>query len=239
MELNGKHITKVEFTVFRTYPQIHIHTGDNEIHSVDPMAIASWMELLGYAEPQEALEAILEAAIKRAEPEPDWDDNGTNVWTEAYTLLQHREAVREAEAFRAMEEGTRDDPRSPKLRSTLAAYRAVHEPVDGGECVMDRCRRKARDTMGLPEPSRKCGPTNRISLRASMAPMVASAEEPDEDKRKLGEVIEQCKSLISPNTQAFLHQLAGNAKDPFVEPEPEPDPDEPLRDIFKKYGGQG
>ena len=236
---------------------IHLENLEEGVHhAIHVGAVASWSELLGYADPVETLEAILKVREEELEPEPDWSRGGENVWTDAYTLLRHREQAREAEAFRAREEGTQDDPRSPLLRSTLAAYKAVHEPVGDGECVMDRCRRTARERMGLPEPSRKAGSnsrgknvaTERGKARAteriraggrSVGPGAkAVAEELDPNRLKIREAVDLCEDLIGPSTHRFLHSLTDNEEDPLAEPEPTPDSDEPLRDIFQKYGGQ-
>lgn len=244
MELAGKTISSTEFVVNRGQPQIHIYLDDGSIHAMDPAAIASWSELLGYDDPEEALEAILQVRVNVSEPEPDHDNGGEGVWTDPYVLLGRRERAREAEFSRARAEGKRDDPRSPRLRSTVAAHNAVHKPVDGGECAMDRCRRASRGRMALPEPSRRPGSDsrerNKTRVRRNGVGPGAKAvvEDTDPDRQKLREVVDQCGDLIQPDVKAFLHMVSGNTEDPMKEPEPEPPTAEEQADqVMRKYGG--
>lgn len=249
MELNGKRVVSAEFVADTKHPQIHIHVDDGSVHAMDPAAIASWSELLGYDDPAETLEAILQARVNRSEPEPDDENGGENVWTEPYILLGHRERAREDEYEKAVYEGARDDPRSPRLRSTIAAHNAVHRPVDDGECAMDRCRRASRDRMVLPEPSKKCGADSRVRDKVTGSDRVlgtgigpgakAVVEDVDPDRQKLREVVDQFADLIQPNIKEFLHSTTGNAVDPMKEPEPEPPTREEEADaVMEKYGGQ-
>lgn len=183
-------------------------------------AIASWSEMLGYADPAEALAAIISEQDQRDEDNPVRDP-----FAEVYQLLTHREKAREAEAATAQREGKRDDPRSPRLRAAFAAYHAVHEPVNGGDCVMDRCRNEARTRLNLAAPSRKAG--------AGLRSVSAKTRRQDE----LAQVVEQVAPQIQQLRAEFLHQLTGNRDDPLAETEPEPESMDPVTALFKKYGG--
>lgn len=190
--------------------------GEQIDHFIEMPALATWGELLGYSHPDEVLAAILSAG-----PEPDPDpETGKNVWTDAYTLLTAREKAREDEAQAAVEQGTRDDPRSPKLRASLAAYNAVHQPINGDECAMDRTRRAAREALGCPEPSAKCGALSRGQTYA-----VASVQS-------------ETGSILTPETlehlgkvrSHFLHSLTGRTEEdnPIGDTPPPPEPDNPI-----------
>lgn len=182
------------------------------------------MELLGYADPVEALEATIHV-LRNGEPEHD-PVTGKNAWTDAFTLLAHREKAREAEAERATEEGTADDPRSPLLRSALAAYRAVHEPIGGGECAMDRCRREARRTLGVAEPSRKTSVAG-LARDATISP--SGEAEDAEVRQKATEALGPYCGEISRCAREFLHAVTENSRDHMkaVLPEVTPMPEEP------------
>lgn len=183
-------------------------------------AIASFSEMLGYADPAEALAAIVAEQDQRDEGNPVRDP-----FAEVQQLLAHREKAREEEAVTAQREGKRDDPRSPRLRAAFAAYHAVHEPVDDGDCVMDRCRNEARGRLNLAAPSRKAG--------AGLRSVSAKTRQQDE----LAQVVEQVAPQIQQLRAEFLHQLTGNRDDPLAETEPEPEPVDPVASLFKKYGG--
>lgn len=189
--------------------------GEQIDHFIEMPALATWGELLGYDSPDETLAAILSAG-----PEPDPDpETGKNVWTDAYTLLTAREQAREDEAKRAKDEGTRDDPRSPHLRATLAAYNAVHRPISDGECALDRCRRAAREALGCPEPSAKCGATSRGAI-----PQVLDTSS------ETGSVLtEECLQFLGKARSYFLHSLVGTDDDnPIGDTPPPPGPDNPI-----------
>lgn len=207
--------------------------GPGEIHEVPLEALATYAELLGYSCPYETLDALLHMS-EHGEPEPD-PETGENVWTDSYTLLAHRENAREMEFIQAQEEGRQDDPRSPELRSTLAAYNAVHIPVDNGECVMDRCRRSARSRLGLKDPSTKAGSGSRImSTRPASR---ATSQAPDLQAMFQG-VVEPRLGVVEKSRRQFLASLNGRPEDP-LEPEPEEveEPMDPVQETMHKYGG--
>lgn len=197
---------------------------DHSISLVPFEAVASWSELLGSADPAEVAEAI-EHVSAHGEPE--------GVWADAYAILTHREQAREAEALRAHEEGTAEDPRSPALRSALAAYRAVHVPITAdGDCLADLCRRSVRDQLGVSEPPRRRGSASR-----SVAPQI------DTDHQGgtaiLADALRGHESELLGCTQRFLHSLTGGEEDPLTPDDPAPpvsdDPDDPLADLRRKY----
>lgn len=202
------------------------------IREIDVEALASWSELLGVDDMSEVLEAIIYVQ-DHGEPEP-CPETGDNVWTDSFTLLQAREQAREGEAVIALEEGLGEDPRSPLLRSTLAAYNAVHQPIDGGECVMDRCRRAARERLGITrEPSRKTGAVSRMTTHK--APVGGA---PDDIRQVLAEIqgdVESCR-------REFLHSLAGSSENPLrdtasSQAEHTPEEVDPFAATMRKYGG--
>ena len=204
------------------------------IREIPLEAIASYGELLGYADPMEALEAIIHIQ-DHGEPDP-CPETGENVWTDAYTLLSHREEEREKEAVNAKREGTADDPRSPKLRSALAAYNAVHVPIGGGECVMDRCRREARGRLGIPDATVKPGAGSRMAPARLVSRMVSV--------KPLRETLleDAVQSRLDEVTRArtnFLHGLTSMPDNPLEEEEaPGPaDTEDPLQTVMDKYGG--
>lgn len=204
---------------------------DESTHLIPLEAVASWSELLGISDPAEVAAAV-EYVATHGEPDPD-PETQANVWTDAYQLLSHREQAREAEASRAVAEGSRDDPRSPQLRAAFAAYEAVHQPIDGGECVMDRCRRSVRDQLGIAEPTRK----RSVATRA-MPPSIAEVEA-DPDTQALAEVLRGHEDELLRCTKEFLHSLTDFDSDP-LDPAPAPAPaneDEPISALRQKYGG--
>lgn len=213
-----------------------IDEGDH-IREIPLEAISSYGELLGYSCPRETVEAIL-AIVENGEPDPD-PETGDNVWTDSYTLLSFREQQREDEAFRAIEDGTSADPRSPKLRSTLAATAAVHRPVDDGECVMDRCRRAARERMGLPDPSSALKASSRIASRVAPLRMFTVASRKTRFQEKLESVLQESTGRVAELRQEFLHGLTTYDVDPLASAGPEPEEVDPVRDVLAKYGQGG
>lgn len=210
--------------------KIIIDKGDR-IQEIPIDALGSYSELLGYSCPRETLEAILDV-IEVEEPEPD-PETGENVWTDSYTLLTYREQEREREAFQAVESGTAADPRTPQLRSTMAATNAVHRPIDGGECALDRCRRTARDRMGLAEPTKKAKASSRVmTFRAFSEP-----EEKTQFQEDLESVLGQVTPQIDDARRRFLHGLTGNSRDPLEPEVVETPPSDPVELTLQKYGG--
>lgn len=196
--------------------------GVEHVREIPVQAMASFSELLGYADLTEALEAII------TEQDTRGDDSPQDAFAEAYHLLTHRERAREDEAAKAKDEGTRDDPRSPRLRAAFAARRAVHEPVDGGPCVMDRCRAEARAKLKVPAPSRNSG--------AGLRSVAAKTKRRDE----LAQVVSQVAPQVERLRGEFLHHLTGRNDDPLAEVTAEQvEPVDPVQAIFQKYqGGQ-
>lgn len=206
-------------------------TGKGEGTLAIPLeAVAVEGELLGYADMGESLAAIIHKLTYETERSAD-PKTGHNVWTDAFTLLTRREQAREQEAARARQEGTRDDPRSPKLRSALAAYNAVHQPIDGGECAMDRCRRAAREEMQLPEPSGRCGATTRGAVPSIV----------DTVSETGATFTPESLEFLSKIRSRFLHSLVGPDDDnPIGDTPPPPEPENPILsadELMQKFGG--
>lgn len=202
-------------------------------------ALASWSELLGYADPADTLEAIIHTQ-DHGEPETD-QASGENVWTLAYSLLTFREQRREATARTFEAEGRRSNPQSQIGSSAMSAFQAVHMPVDGGECTMDRCRRAARDRLGVKHPEKKCGVTTRFSVTTS------DMTHQDQDILDCIELVSPCMKTVDWYRRKFLHDCAGSDVDPLerlvtdVEPDyvqqVKADFEDPLDKAFHLYGG--
>lgn len=207
-----------------------IDSGDH-IREIPLEAISSYGELLGYSCPRETVEAILDI-VENGEPDPD-PETGDNVWTDSYTLLTHREKAREDEAFRAIEDGTSADPRSPLLRSTLVATAAVHRRVNDGECPMDRCRRAARERLDLPEPSTKAGASSRLMSFSA----ISKTPKKTVFQSKLEDVLSGAEGEIADLRRGFLHGLTSNEIDPLASAGPEPEEVDPVQSTLEKYGG--
>lgn len=200
--------------------------GDQEGHMVPLAAIASWRELLGYDDPIEALEAILRVQ-DFGEPDP-CPETGRNAFTDCYTVLEQREHAREAEAEAAVDEG--DDPDMILTLSSAAAYNETHVPINGGECLFDRVRRQARDEMGLPHPSRKCGESSRLEppVMGEKPTRLMRVFQPAQSRRAmLMEALEGQEEELLRCTQQFLHLASGHERDELAPPEPEPGPTAP------------
>lgn len=221
-ERNGRHYIVIQDPPDPNNPDV------TNIRDIDVQALASWSELLGIEDLEEVLEAIIEVQ-DRVEPEPD-PVTGDNVWTDPYTLLSAREQAREQEARRALEEGTQEDPRSPLLRASLAAYNVVHQPIDGGECAMDRCRRAARERLGIAwEPSKRTGPASRLMTHTPPT-------------GRSGSRLEGLRDVVELYRREFLHDLAGGGENPLrdttpLEPAYTVEEDDPFAATMRKYGG--
>ena len=201
--------------------------GGEHVRQIAVAALASWSELLGVDDLDEVLDIITHVQ-DHGEPEPD-PVTGENVWTDAYTLLARREQSRETEVIKAREEGTQDDPRSPELRAAMAAYNAVHQPIDDGECAMDRCRRHARERLGIGgDPRVKCGAGSRLMTHR---PSVRG-----------GGPLEGLVGHVELVRRQFLHDLVGTSENPLRDTTP-PDVEhtveelDPFAATMRKYGG--
>lgn len=200
----------------------------DHVREIPLFALASYSELLGYADPFDTLDAILHIQ-DHGEPEPD-PVTGENVWAEPYTLLTHREHQRLEGYKQAIKEGTANDPRSPALRAALAARDAVHTPVNGGDCVMDRCRANVRRRLGVKEPQHNAGAATRGLTQRSTSLAAVGASKQSAVARVIGPHLEK----LPVYRNQFLAMLTPEEDDPFT-PEPEPEPD-PLGRLFDKYG---
>lgn len=201
-------------------------------------ALATYSELLGIEDPVEVLEALYQAR-NHEEPEPD-PVTRENVWTDAYALLSKREQERENAARQALQEGTRDDPRSPQLRASLAAFHAVHVPIDGGECALDRCRRRTRERLGIElEPKKKPAAMSR-SMTRTLSTLKLKSEE-DEPLNHVAKEILPLREQIEFHRREFLHELAGASDvNPLrdttpLEPDYTPEEADPFAAVMRKY----
>lgn len=185
-------------------------------------------ELLGYEDMGESLEAIINKLQHGTEPNPD-PETGENAWTEAFSLLTMREQERE-DAAREVQKHEGYTEHQVQVASAQMAYRAVHEPINGGECALDRCRRAAREKMSAPEPTRKCG----VESRGQAAQVLnneteAGAAFTRESLEYLGKV-----------RSAFLHSLVGTDDDnPLGDTPPPPEPENTIQtadQLLQKYG---
>lgn len=218
-------------------PALVIQEARDHDRTIPLSAIAAFRELLGYDDPVEAIEAIVHC-IETDEPPID-AETGENVWSQPYRVLEAREYAREAAAVEAENEYC--DKAEIIARSEKAAYTAVHEPIDGGECLMDRCRRAARDALGCAEPSRKCGAETRT--QAAVMPekpsRLARVFQPEQSRRAmLHESIEANLQVLRECTQTFLHDLSDHDPDydPLADPKPERPQPPTLDEIKQKHG---
>lgn len=190
---------------------------------IDPDALASYAELLGYTDAVDVLEALLRI-IDNGSPEPD-PVTGENAWTELYAILRHREEARETEAIKAKAEGKRDDPRSPSLRGALAARRAVMEPLNAiseGESLLSQSRAKTRAGFGCANPRKQSISARGQGMKATQAGDCeeapgCSARMCEEDRGKAVAAIEGLLPELTERRARFLHKLTSNAEDPLAE----------------------
>lgn len=227
-----------------------VHPDGNPAVGRDiPLAmIASWRELLGIDDPVEVVEAIIQV-MDTGEPAPD-DTTGAHHFTNPIALLTAREEAREAAAKHALQQGT-SLPSGVRTRAANAAYRAVHQKIDGGECAMDRCRRDSRAALGIKEPSKICGVTSRhVAPEVKAVPTVLTIEahghtlpaagpltKPDQSKVRITEALAGLEDELLIWGQVFLHGLAG-AGDDVLSDAPEPPATLPTaEDLIAAYGG--
>lgn len=205
-----------------------------------PLALfASVREMLGIDDMGEVFEAIMHIS-DNGEPEHD-PVTGENVWTDAYQLLRRREESREDAAVEVEEhEGHTDH--QVQVAAAQMAHRAVHEPINGGECAMDRCRREARGKLGLPDPSRKCGEESRIKPAPAPdpQPQMMRMMRPAGGKAQVADLLADEADELLACAQRFLHQLSGHDDDRVTPPESEPEPQArrlTADELIQKYGG--
>lgn len=211
---------------------------DDTRHVIDPNAIASWSKLLGYQDVVDTVDAILHVA-RNGEP-PACPITGENAWTEDYLALQHVETAREDEAIKAVEEGTRDDPRSPRLRATLAARKANLEPFGAtseSDSLLARTQKKARIKLGVLDPIAPPTSARGKRLSAKERPQtkacnVRSRALCDEGRRKVKECLEPALESLAIQQEKFCHSLTPYQEDPLASPDATAaDGPEPLTDV--------
>lgn len=209
-----------------------VQPGHHESWTVPIGTIAFHGELLGYADPAEALEAVIHI-LRHGTPDAD-PVTGKNVFTDAFTLLARREQCREDAAVEAAKcDGATSD--TVRAESSTAAYNAVHQkPAGGGDCAMDACRREARRQIGLKEPSVACGEETRVTepVVSRMMGRMTMSRDPDPDaefKAAVSEALAPYTGEMAHSTREWLHELTDTEGDPLDEhvPEPTPTPEPP------------
>jgi hypothetical protein len=198
-------------------------------HHIDLAAIPEIREMLGIDDLQEVLDAVLHL-LKHGEPPHD-PVTGQNVWTEPYMLLTIRERAREDAARRARLK--RLPEAEVREAANTAAYHAVHTPIDGGDCAMDRCRKEARRKLGIPDPKQAAGVRTRVDR-----PLPPKTSNPDPGKAKALSLLAEETAYLHGRTQRWLHGLVDDGRpDPVHPPAPEsPAPELPTpRETIKKY----
>ena len=198
-------------------------------------AVASTAEQLGYDDVIDAAQAVSMIARRK---DREYTSEGEHFLSEVFQVLAYREEVREAEAIRAKQEGTRDDPRSPALRGALAARRALLDLTGAhtdSESLLAKCQQRARQQIGLPEPSKppsivrgaftcgdgSCGNDVRGYFNQS-------------DREKLRQLLEPKLDKLRKRRAEFCHGLTSNEANPLEEDTP---PEQPpsLEDITARY----
>lgn len=211
-------------------------TEEGRIREIPLAAIGSYGELLGYSCPWETIDALIKMQDTQ-EPEPD-PETGENVWTDSFYLLKHRETARDKAYFQAEEEGTAVIPQSPTLRSSMAAYNTVHQKIEGGDCVMDRCRASARKKLGLDAPTQNAGVSSRLRSKGfGIKKVTAKTELQTEIEDAVTPHLDKIPGL----RESFLSELTPFRGNPFAETVEEvPETSEPrnfIAEMEAKYGG--
>lgn len=206
--------------------------------------LAARSELLGISDVVDAIEA--EVAIRRDRTDVTDPNQDENAWTGSYTVLREREKARCTEVRRAIAEGKRDDPRSPRLRGAMAARRAVTEPVGAQsdrDSLIERVRTDSRGRLGARHPKKPCI-VGRVSNPTCTDECTSDGEGifTAEDRALIRAALTERVGEIGRRREAFLHSLTGEEDDPLAEPEPEetaaPEPDATTLDgLIQRHGG--
>lgn len=197
-----------------------IHEDGGVIRDIPLAAVASWGELVGIDDPVDVIEAIRSAHDSEADPATQ-----ETAWTEAYAILGYREATKEAVALQELNEGECD--RTEATRRAVDAVR--REMGDGPDCVLNRCRAKTRQTLGIADPKKACD-------GAASSRIFSVAEIAKPQMSPLEKALRENAQLINSYRGRFLHSLTENVENP-LETEPEPSaPGQPLaEEIFARY----
>lgn len=198
-----------------------VQDGDGTRHIIAPGAVASWSKLLGYTDVVDTVDAIVHVA-RNGEPPVD-PATGENCWSEDFIALQFIEEAREAEAFRALVEGRRDDPRSPLLRATLAARAAnlgAVGAVSERESLLAQCQSKARFALGVMDPQKVPSSSRRIRMTCEDEPQTDDCPVREralrpEDRVKVKACLEAVTDAVPPEQEYFCHSLTGNEENPI------------------------
>lgn len=201
--------------------------------SVPAQAIAAWSELLGYDDLADCLEVILDVRVNTKEPESDPKTGFNDVWTAPYAMLEERENAREREYRKAQQEDRSTDPRSPLLRSTLAAFHALPRD-EQGVCALDRAREASRSVLGVPKPEKTPSVVRRTTvLKVDQEKMEAKISAPTcdesphsdcrdgeiylckEDRQKCVQALRERALEIGYRQSKFLHSHTEFEDDPI------------------------
>lgn len=197
--------------------------------------VASWSELLGYSDVVDTLSAICQVLFTGSPPADS--RTGENAWTEVYSMLSLREELRE-EAVVAEIQADAHHPRSRELVGALAVHQGL--PRDGdGECVLDKCRRTARQRLAVPNPERNPSMLRSRSLSCDIEPHSdSSGVFTPEDRSKASMALSRVTEEISEKRKPFLHSLSSFEDDPLAESVPEEDEERPpptTGEILSRY----
>ncbi|GAA1450496.1 hypothetical protein ACFP47_10105 [Nesterenkonia lacusekhoensis] len=232
--------------------------------AVPLQAVASWSELLGYDDLADCLDAIIDARVNAKEPESCPVTGYNDVWTAPYEMLREREEKREREYLKAQAEGkTADDPRSPLLRSTLAAFHALPRD-ERGVCALDQAREASCEALGVPKPKRtpslvRRTVVTRVDKEAGemkiSAPTCEEESQCDrdgflckEDRAKCVQVLREHALDIAYRETRFQHSQTSIELDPLEphlavtaddeQPQPNKSPEEMARERYMSGGDQ-
>lgn len=201
--------------------------------SIPISAVANYAERLGLDNAVAALEAVSQIGLTGSPIDPV---TGESAWTEIQEVKAHLETVREAEAAKAVEEGTADDPRSPALRSALAVQqerKKLAEATGGDECLLQKCQRRARQILGVPDPDCSVSSVRGGRLRCDTEDCKGDWYT-QEDREKAKACLEPLLGKLERQREILCHSLTGSQVDPLgVAPPPQRAPG--FGDITQRY----
>lgn len=179
-------------------------------------AVASWSERLGYTDAVDTIDAICHFRWEETEPKTD-PITGENYLSEEFVVQKHIEGVREAEAMKAVEEGTADDPRSPRLRSALALNKVCSKDKE----ILNMAKKKVRQKLRVPEPSQESPVLSRIesmtceTSACTLDTKGCEREFCSEDREKIAQAVHPHMDEIIRGRRGFLHAHTDFEKDPL------------------------
>lgn len=205
--------------------RVLIIDDDKHGHDIPLKLIASCSELLGITDPVDAINAIVHFN-RHGGTDPDPLTN-ENVWTESYFILQLREQLKCDEATR---ECPADEYRSPKLRALLKAAQVIGQ---GDNCSISKARKKAREHLGLPEPTGRCSSISREKVYT-----MDEMGKPERDD--LETALRDRAADLNEFKREYLLNMTTYENDPLLEPEEVAEEPEDLdvtpEGILARYG---